>query len=386
MSKKLDVGSLKTTQEKIRFLGKAYSEGQRAYENDEQAKKEIHEINKMVYEQNREIFPLWQETRQWSLDYFKEIYKRVYSHFDCLYFESEMAKKGIEIVNHALKKGILEKSEGAIVFVGKKYGLDIRVFINSLGFPTYEGKELALAEKEFSDFGEIDKCIHLTTPEQSSFFKVTFKVEELLDRRKKDKQYHLMYEWVNLKGGKMSSREGNVIEADWLIDEAKKKIIGLFKCSDDIAETLAIAAVKYSFLKNGVLNQIAFDFDESISIEGNSGPYLLYTYVRAQSILRKGNVENNVIMKAMNKDEKKILQLIYRFSSVVEKSAINFSPNYIATYLFELAQQFNLFYQKHPVLKADEETKNFRLFLTKAVGNVLKKGLDLLGIKTVEKM
>ncbi len=391
-SSKLKVQSLKTVKEKIDFIGKMYTEGTRAYESDEKAKKEIHNINRMVYEQDTEIHPLWQETRQWSLDYFDAIYKRIYSHFDRLYFESEMAKKGVEIVNKALKKGILEKSEGAIVFNGKKYGLDVRVFVNSLGFPTYEGKELALAEKEFSDFGEIDKCIHLTTPEQSSFFKVTFKVEELLDPSKKDRQYHLMYEWVNLKGGKMSSREGNVVEGEWLIDEAKKKILELFKCTDDVAEILAIAAVKYSFLKNGVSNPIAFDFQESVSLEGNSGPYLLYTYVRTQSILKKiardvrSYTTRSIGSSNINNEETLLLRLIHQFPETVESAAKSFAPNYIATYLFELAQQFNLFYQKHPVLKADEETKNFRLLLTTAIGQVLKKGLDLLGIKSVEKM
>lgn len=385
--KEQELKKLKTIRDKTAFIGKMYSEGTKAYDDDKKAKEEIIEINRMIYNNDQNIMPLWKETRQWSLDYFNEVYKRVYSHFDRFYFESELPERGIAIVKEALKKGILEKSQGAIVFNGKRYGLDTRVFINSLGFPTYEGKELALAEKEFSEFGSLDKCIHVVTPEQTSFFKVTFKVEELINEKKfKDRQYHLIYEWVKLKEGKMSSREGNIIEADWLIDEAKKKIFELFNCSSDVAEVLAIAAVKYSFLKNGVSSPIAFDFNESISLEGNSGPYLLYTYVRTQSILRKEKVQNSVLIDPISKDEENILHLLYQFTSVVEKSAINFSPNYIASYLFNLAQQFNLFYQKYPVLKADNKTKNFRLSLTKTVGEVMKKGLDLLGIKTVEKM
>lgn len=384
---KKKIKDLKTLQEKISFLGKAYSEGQKAYETDEKAKEEILEINKMIYDQDNKIKDLWQETRQWSKDYFDSIYKRVYTHFDRLYFESEGAKRGVELTNKALTKGILKKSEGAIIFEGKQYGLDTRVFINSLGFPTYEGKELALAEKELSEYGELDKCIHVVTPEQTSFFKVTFKVEELMDKKRyKDKQYHLVYEWVKLKEGKMSSREGNIIEGSWLIDEAKKKIIELFKCSTDVAEILGVASVKYSFLKNGVSNPIAFDFKESVSLEGNSAPYLLYTYVRTQSILKKEKSSNEVSINKLSKDEEKIFHLIYQFSSVVEKSAQHFAPNYIATYLFELAQQFNLFYQKYPVLKAEKDMKNFRLLITQATGEILNKGLCLLGIKTVEKM
>lgn len=373
--------------DKIAFIGKAYSEGNNAYETDEQLKKEIIEINKMIYEKNPEIMPLWKETRQWSLDYFDEIYKRVYSKFDRFYFESEMHEEGKKVAMEALKKGILEKSEGAIIFNGKKYGIDTRVFINSIGLPTYEGKELALAEKEFSEFGELDKTIHVVGPEQASFFKVTFKVEELLNPKKyKDKQYHLSYGWVKLKEGKMSSRQGNVIEGEWLLDEAKKKILSKFKSTNDIAEKLAVAAVKYSFLKNTVQSTIAFDFNESISLEGNSAPYLMYTYVRAQSVLGKSNGTTSNTINNISKEEKDLLRMFYQFPEVVKKAAQNFSPHLIATYLFDLAQKFNLFYQKCQILKADEEIKNFRLLLTQATAQVLKNGLYLLGIETVEKM
>lgn len=384
---KIKIQSLESLKEKIDFIGKMYTEGTKAYEENERVKKEIIEINGKIYNKDPETMALWKETREWSLEYFNEVYKRVYTHFDRCFFESELPEQGLKIADQGLKKGILEKSEGAIVFNGKKYGLDTRVFINSLGYPTYEGKELALAGKEFSEFGELDKCIHVVTPEQTSFFKVTFKVEELIDAKKyKDKQYHLIYEWVNLKEGKMSSRAGNIVEGTWLIDEAKKKIIELFKCSEDVAEVLAVASVKYSFLKNGVSNPIAFDFKESVSLEGNSGPYLLYTYVRTQSILKKEKPSKTTHVPKLSKEEENILHLLYQFSSVVEKAAQNFSPNYIATYLFELAQRFNLFYQKYPVLKAGKEMKDFRLLLTQTTGEVLKKGLDLLGIKTVEKM
>ncbi len=389
-SSKLKVQSLKTIHEKIKFLGDAYAEGQKAYETDAKAKEEILRINEMIYKQDPNIVPLWQDTRQWSLDYYEEIYKRVDSHFDRLYFESELPKRGIEICQQAITKKILEKSQGAIVFNGKQYGLDIRVFINSLGLPTYEGKELALAEKEFSEFGILDKCIHVVTPEQKSFFKVTFKVEQLLDPRLYDeKQYHLVYEWVNLKSGKMSSREGNIIEGLWLLDETKKKILANFKCDSDTAENLAIAAVKYSFLKSGVANPIAFDINESISLEGNSGPYLLYTYVRCQSVLKKINNKKTIEQlnnETIKPEESALLRVLYQFPEIVAKSAFNLAPNIIANYLYDLTQKFNLFYQKQPILKAEGKSRNFRLMLTRATANILKEGLYLLGIKTVEKM
>ncbi len=388
---KFEIRNLKLLKEKIELISKSYSEGTKAYEDHPKAKEEILKINEMIYHQSPEIKNLWEETRKWSLDYYEEMYRRVDSHFDRLYFESKLPKRGVEICNDLLKKRILEKSQGAIVFNGKKYCLDTRVFINSLGFPTYEGKELALAEKEFSDFGQLDKCIHVVTPEQTSFFKVTFKVEELINEKKyKNKQYHLIYEWVKLKAGKMSSREGNVIEANWLIDEIKNKIIEKFKCDKGIAEILAVASAKYSFLRNSTQIIIHFDIDESISIEGNSAPYLIYTFVRCQSVLKKANM-NNLTMKqfnnkTMNSDELNVLRIINQFPETVQQAGIQFSPNLIANYLYELASMYNLFYQKNPILKAEKETKELRLSITIATANILKKGLELLGIKTVEKM
>src|SRR3989344_5002106 len=203
---------------RVELLGKAYAAGSKAFEEDEEAQKAIKDINFLVYASAQrfaaekgaepsstdylkfvtgrkgeidEVFNLWKETRQWSLDYFETIYKRVYTHYDRYYFESECLA-GVDIAREVVKEGILEESEGAVIFKGEKYGLDTRVFVNSLGLPTYEAKELSLALKQFSEFGELDKIIHVVGPEQASFFKVAFKVEELLDSKIKNKQYHLV--------------------------------------------------------------------------------------------------------------------------------------------------------------------------------------------------
>ena len=383
--------NLKTLGEKIEFIGKMYTQGTKAYEENEKAKKQIIEINKQIYEKDKKILSLWQITRQWSLDYFEKIYERLDTKFDRLFFESEMSQRGLEICEKALKKGILEKSQEAVVFNGKKYGLDTRVFVNSLGYPTYEGKELALAEKEFSEFGKIDKAIHLTTPEQKSFFKVTFKVEELLNPKKfRNKQYHLSYEWVKLKEGKMSSRAGNIIEANWLIDEVKKKILNDFKIDGETSEKIAVASVKYTFLKTSPENPIYFDIKESISLKGNSAPYILYTYIRAKSILKKEGVfkkQKLYYPLNVNQEENEILRLLIMFPEAVLNSALYFSPHFLCQYLYELSQKFNLLYEKYPILKEkNKNLKTFRLLLTQATANVIKKGFFILGIKTVEKM
>lgn len=374
--------------DKIALLGKAYAAAEKAFGEDENAKKEIYEINKMVYEADERIMDVWKETRDWSIAYFEEMYKRVYSHFDRCYFESEVHESGLATARELLKKGILKESEGAVVFDGTEYGLDTRVFINSLGFPTYEGKELGLAQKEFKDFGTLDKNIHVVTPEQTSFFKITFKVEELMDKETYGgKQHHLIYEWVKLKEGKMSSRMGNVVEGAWILDETKKKILEKFKDSESIAETLAVASVKYSFLKNSTSSVIAFDLDESISLEGNSAPYIMYTFARTQSILKKDATAPQLTSDSvLGESERAIIRLLYQYREKVRKAAETFSPNLIAGYLYDLTREYNLFYQKNPILKAEENQKAVRIAITQAVGSTIKHGFMLLGIETVDHM
>lgn len=375
--------------EKISFIGQMYTQGNQDYE-DEKKREEIIKINHQIYQSDKKIISLWLETRKWSLDYFEKIYQRVDTKFDHLYFESEMAERGLKLCYLALKNKILKKSQGAIVFDGRPYKLHTRVFVNSLGYPTYEGKELALAEKEFSDFGEIDRCFHLTTPEQKSFFSVTFKVEEMLNNQIAGKQIHLTYEWVNLKTGKMSSRAGNIIEANWLIDQIKEKILSAYKIDKDTAENIAIASIKYSFLKHSPHSSIDFDINESINLEGNSGPYLLYTYVRCQSIIKKINQkkafkDSSFKWSKLNQEEINLARYLFLFEEIVYQAGKQFTPHIIAEYLYQLAKKFNLFYQKHRVIKA-ETNQELRILLTEATAQIIKKGLFLMGIKVVEKM
>jgi arginyl-tRNA synthetase len=430
-----EVTKVKGIKNRVEFLGKAYAAGSKAFEDDKIAQENIKDFNYFVYaaaerfaeerglpkastdylafiEGDKSILPkvfdLWKETRQWSLDYFDLMYKRVYSHFDRFYFESQCLA-GVDKANDAVKHGVLAESDGAIIFNGKPYGLDTRVFVNSLGLPTYEGKELALAGMENTEFGQLDKLIHCVGPEQSSFFKVTFKAEELLGFVKPGVQYHLAYGWVKLKHGKMSSRLGNVVLGEWLIDEVKKAINTILDQSiskdkevdhDSISETIAIGAIKYSFLKVSTPSEIAFDLEESINTNGDSGPYLQYAYARCKSVLRKAqnagvnasadqrvNEANNDALTqrcfdaSLNPEERAIARLIMQFPDVVTDAATRFAPNVICTYLFQLAQAFNLFYAKHEILG-----NQFRLQLTEATAQVLKNGLYLLGINVLERM
>ncbi len=377
--------------EKAAILGKAYAAGSKKYEEDEGAKKEIVKINKQIYAKDPEVLPLWEKTRVWSLEYFETVYERVGTHFDRLFFESEVYENGKKIVLSHVEDGIFVQDQGAIIFPGEKYGLHNRVFVTGEGNPTYEGKEMGLGPLQYSEF-KFDLALHVVGPEQAGYFDVVFKALETVDPKFVGREKHLPYGFVQLKDGKMSSRLGNIVRGEWLLDEAREKIKKNFpELSSSIAETVAVAAVKYSLLRFGRTSDIQFSFDESISLDGNSGPYILYTYVRTQSILGKvkeegieGKIANNLDFE---QEEKEVASALVHFPEIVENAASTYSPNLIANYLFDLAQKFNLFYQKHQILNTkDREVRAFRLMLTAATGQVVKNGLALLGIETVARM
>jgi len=386
---KLKKATPRSLRGKIELLGKAYVKGNKAYETNEKAKVEIERLNKQIYSQDKEIIKLWKETRKWSLDYFEEIYQRLGTKFDRLYFESQVAEKGKQMVLEGLKKKIFQESEGAIIFPGEKYGLHNRVFLNRKGLPTYEAKDLALAKKQFADFSPL-KIFHVVGPEQKGYFKVVFKALEQILPKTVGKEFHLMYGWVRLKKGKMSSRTGKVVLGEWLLDEVKKQLLKKFKTPEKIAEKIAVGAVKYSLLKFNTLSEVVFDIKESINLEGDSGPYLQYTYARCQSVLAKAEnvkIEKITVGSHLKAEEISLLRSLYQFPEVVQEAGKKLAPNLICNFLFDLAQKYNLFYNKLSILKADNvNSVNFRLFLTSAVSKVLKNGLDLLGIEAPEKM
>lgn len=374
----------KDIQKRAEYLGKAYAAGATAYEADERAKEKVHLINGKIYDKSdSKINKLYQETRIWSLDYFESIYKRVYTTFDRFYFESEVAESGKEIALKALKDGILKESEGAVIFPGSEIGLHDRVFITGKGVPTYEGKDLGLAEVQFEEQNP-DLLIHTVGPEQTEYFKVIFAALERIIPETKGKEKHIPYGWVRLKEGKMSSRTGNVVLGEWLLDEAKSNIKNSFDTEDEKAEKIAVAAVKYSFLKNSLAQDIAFDLKESISIEGNSGPYIQYTYARCKSVLTRAGKQIEVSIDEVGASEMPLVKSLFNFPDIVASANDSYSPNTVTNYLLDLSQKYNAFYNSNKILGSEHEET--RLFLTESVSQVLKNGLNLLGIETVEKM
>lgn len=392
--------------EKAHFLGEAYARGSVDYEKE---KEKIDTINRDLYTKTGPYWQKYEKTRKWSLDYYDDFYARFYTHFDRLFFESEMVERGREIVAKNANGTVFEKSQGAIVFPGEKFGLHTRVFVTSSGLPTYEGKDVGNAYAEYEAF-PFDKNIHVVANEQAGYFQVVFKALALLDPEKfKDSMYHLSMGMVQLTDRKMSSRTGDVLTVDWLIDQVKARVYELMTHSagsgqarlaqdvDEeekkrIAEEIAIGAIKYSVLKVGTAQNVAFSVETSVSVEGDSGPYLQYTYARTQSVLRKAKSEgfkrndlreNNFHLQ---KEEEALVKTLYRFNDVVGEAAEKYSPNILCSYLFDLAKSYNLFYQKLPILKESPQIRDARLLMTEVTGNVLKTGLDLLGIKAPERM
>ncbi len=363
---------------KAAFLGQAYAYGATKYEEDETSKQEINVLNKRIYDQDPAVLELYKNGKRWSLEYFDGIYARLGTSFKKLYFESEVGPIGLQFVKDNLEKGIFKESNGAVVFPGEDYGLHTRVFINSLGLPTYEAKELGLAPTKYKDFA-YDLSVIITGNEVNDYFKVLLKALEQIEPKLAAITKHLSHGMVRLPSGKMSSRTGKVLTGEWLMDEAKKHALGLNQ-DEMVAEKVGLAAIKYALLKSSLGIDVEFDFDESVSFNGNSGPYLQYTYARTQSLLRKDDGTRGET-EALNPEEVSILRFIYRYPEVVAEAAARYAPNLVTNFLYELAQRFNTFYNKHQILGNE-----LRLSLTKSTGEVLQSGLDLLGIVALEQM
>lgn len=373
------------------WMAKAYVRGTQAYDDDEAAKQAIIEINKKVYQLHAEnehdtpFAQIYWTCRQWSYDYFDAFYARVGSRFEKYYPESVTAPLGIETVCEHVKDGVYEESDGAIVFHGEPYGLHTRVFINSNGLPTYEAKDVGLTMAKWQDY-HFDKTIIITGNDITEYMKVVLKSIEQFEPELVRRTHHLTHGNVKLAGGvKMSSRKGNFLRAVDVIDmvaEANKEASG----GKEQDEATTLGAIKYAFTKQRMGPDIIFNPQESVSLEGNSGPYLQYAHARARSILRKaGNDASEAASdEPLQADERSLLRKIAEYSEVVDKSVVELMPHYVCTYLYELAQTFNRFYEKNLVV--GDPRQAIRLPLVQQYADRLKAGLELLGIVAPDKM
>lgn len=399
-------------QDRPSWLGDRYVEGTAAYEDDEEAKKQIIECNARVYQihadsdHNSPFAKIYWTVRQWSYDYFQILYKQLeVKPFDRYIPESEVTQLGIDTVKTQLENGVFEQSDGAIIFDGEKYGLHTRVFINSQGIPTYEAKDIGLSLTKWQDY-KFDQSIIITASEQEQYMQVVLKAIEQFAPELAKRTKHLTHGVVKLSGGiKMSSRKGNIVTALEILDAARA---AGQETGTNPSEDTILAAVKYAFAKNKVGSDIAYDPKESIALEGNSGPYLQYAHARARSIIKKSKFvchsqlavpstqlfgdwessKNKTIeddsSNTLDQAERSLLRKISEYPEVVERATVELLPHYICTYLYELAQTFNRFYEQSKVIGDPRE--NIRLNLVDKYAQTLKNGLELLGINAPEKM
>lgn len=362
------------------FLGAAYARGATAYKDDEKAKTEIEAINRHVYAHDeQDIEEMYLTGKAWSFAYFDDIYHQLGVKFERQYLESEAGPEGLQIVREHMN--VFEESDGAVVYKGEKVGLHTRVFINSQGLPTYEAKELGLTFAKKRDY-DFDQSVVVTANEIDEYFKVLIAAIGEIDKSLADKMRHISHGVVRLTTGKMSSRTGQVIRAVDVLQTIRESIIGSYETTE--VDAVQLGSLKYTFLKARVGGDIVFDIEDSISLEGNSGPYIQYAHARGRSILGKLGDVQPVELSDLTEDEHKLAIKILQFSAATEKAIFELAPHYVCTYLYELTQQFNRFYEKNRIVGDDRQ--NQRATLVLAYTQVLRNGLELLNIPAPNKL
>ena len=374
--------------ERSNWLGQRYVEGNNAYEDDENAKAAIIEANKRVYQihaendHNSPFAQIYWATRQWSYDYFKVLYDQLQvAPFDRYLPESEVTAQGEQTVGEHIGQ-VYKESDGAVIFDGETVGLHTRVFINSEGLPTYETKEVGLSLTKWNDY-HFDESIIITAHEQAEYMKVVLASIQQFAPELAERTKHLTHGVVKLQGGvKMSSRKGNIVSALEILEAAREA--GQQSGTNPSEDTI-LAAVKYAFAKNRIGGDVVYDPKESIALEGNSGPYLQYAHARARSILAKAEQPTAAFQSdELQADERSLLRKITEYTEVVNRATTELMPHHICTYLYELAQTFNRFYEHNRVIGDDRQ--NLRLRLVEHYADTLKNGLNLLGITAPDKL
>ena len=370
------------------WMAACYVEGTNAYEDDEQAHAEITELNKKVYElhsaNNHEsaFAHIYWTCREWSYDYFNAFYARIGTKFEKYYPESETAPTGLATVLQQKQNGVYEDSEGATIFKGEPYGLHTRVFVNKAGLPTYEAKDVGLSIKKWDDY-HFDQSVIITGNDITEYMKVVLKsIEQFLPELAK-RTLHLTHGNVKLAGGvKMSSRKGNFLRAVDVLDIAADENEKIQGNRDDAP---VLGAIKYAFLKNRVGPDVIFDPHESVGLQGNSGPYLQYAHARAMSILSKITDDYSLApLVDIDSNERSLLVKMTEYEDVIERATTQLAPHLVCTYLYELAQVFNRFYENSRIV--DDPRQAIRARLVTGYAGILKSGLTLLGIQAPDHM
>jgi len=380
------------------FVGKMYVLFDKMNKDNPELKLEesAQELLKKWEGGDEETILLWKKMNSWALNGMKETYKKFGSRFDEWIYESEIFEKklGQKIIDEGLEKKVFGKEDNGAVIALLEPEMQNKVLLRGDGTSLYATNDLGLTQYKFDNY-KIDKAIWVVASEQDFYFKQLFKIFEKLGKDWAKNCFHLTYGMVNLTSGKMKSREGTVVDADDLIESvqkiARKEIDDRYKDLDEEEKekrslVIALGAIKFYLLKNDAKKDITFNPKENISFDGETGPYLQYTYARARSILRKAKKYDHKDFELLTHEkEKELIVEIASFNESVKKSWVILSLHPMCHQLLSIAEKFNSFYHDVPVLKATKEL-NARLSLVEATALTLKKGLELLDIEAIEEM
>lgn len=367
-------------------FGRAYAHGATAYKEDQHAKNEIDIINKKVYDRSDvALNKLYDTGRGHSLEAFERLYAILGTRFDHYFFESEVAPIGKTLVE--AHPEIFIESDGARIFKGEEYGLHTRVFLNSKELPTYEAKELGLEKTKMDLYPDTTLMLVVTANEITEYFKVLKKAMELLYPDIARKLVHVPHGMMKLASGKMSSRTGNVVTGESLIDalsEAVKKRATESRAENPevLAQYVAVAAIKYQILKQGIQKDITFDENQALSLDGDSGPYLQYAHARARALLRKAHEKRIVADPHGIVAGHDVVRRALQFPFVTTRAAKELAPHHIAQFATTLAAQFNAWYAQETIL--DTEDTTHKIAVVEVVAATLKNSLHILGMQSPE--
>lgn len=387
------------------WLGQMYSTASLKLEDEagtpdifERNKAQLTEILKQLEAGRGEYYDLWKETREWSIELMNRVYKWAGVDFDRWYWESEVDADSVKTVKKYFAEGKLQESQGAIGIDFSAENLGFCLLLKTDGTGLYATKDIELARRKFEDF-KIEKSIYVVDMRQALHFKQVFKALEHLGFEQAKDCYHLQYNFVELPDGAMSSRKGNIVPLVSLVEKMKEHVktqyLARYKDEwsvdeiENVADTVAKGAIKYGMLRQDTNKKIVFDMDEWLKLDGESGPFIQYSYARINSLLKKFG-QNGIDFNGqllVHPTEIKLMQHLMNFNGVIVASAENYKPAALCTYLYDTAKKFNAFYHDCPIGNVeDAELRKARLALSAAVGLVLVNGLSLLGIPVPERM
>lgn len=383
------------------WLGTLYTAGnnlleeQRGTPQEEKNREQLTLILKQLEQKSGEYYDLWKTTREWSIELMNEVYKWANVKFDVWYWESEVDSASVKLAREYFAKGLFIEDQGCVGIDLSEYKLGFCMLLKTDGNGLYATKDIELARRKFQDF-KIEKNIYIVDKRQEHHFKQVFKTLELMGFEQAKNCYHLQYDFVELPDGAMSSRKGNIVPLQALIDNMVAMIKDQYLSRyanewskeeiEATAQTVAKGAIKYGMTRIDPSKKIVFDMQEWLKLDGESGPYAQYVCARINSMLTKlGTPQSNqIIIEAPQ--EKEIVGLLMNFNQVVEQSTTQYKPSILTAYIFDLARAFNSFYAECPVGTSAEPVKSSRMILSNAVLKTLKTGLELLGIQAPEKM